>query len=125
MDPVPEAVLQSGQRMLREPGAVIVVAVGPPGVALFEREDFQLAGEARGRVGDATGDECGGHGGREANVFEGVALLEFGVGRYGFVDAYDVERKFHESRMYKAAPVNNNLVTSFVTVKMLGIPRSY
>ena len=31
-------------------------------------------------------------------------------GGYGFVDAYDVERKFRETRMYQVAPVNNNLV---------------
>ena len=46
-------------------------------------------------------------------------------GGYGFVDTYDVERKFRETRMYKVAPVNNNLVTSFVATKLLGMPRSY
>lgn len=46
-------------------------------------------------------------------------------GGYGFVDAYDVERKFRETRLYKVAPVNNNLVTSFVATKVLGLPRSY
>jgi acyl-CoA dehydrogenase len=46
-------------------------------------------------------------------------------GGYGFVDTYDVERKFRETRMYKVAPVNNNLVTSFVGTKLLGLPRSY
>jgi acyl-CoA dehydrogenase len=46
-------------------------------------------------------------------------------GGYGFVDAYDVERKFRETRMYKVAPVNNNLVTSFIATKLLGLPRSY
>jgi len=46
-------------------------------------------------------------------------------GGYGFVDTYDVERKFRETRLYKVAPVNNNLVTSFVATKVLGLPRSY
>lgn len=46
-------------------------------------------------------------------------------GGNGFVDTYDVERKFRETRMYKVAPVNNNLVTSFVATKVLGLPRSY
>jgi acyl-CoA dehydrogenase len=46
-------------------------------------------------------------------------------GGYGFVDAYDVERKFRETRLYKVAPVGNNLVTSFVATKVLGLPRSY
>ena len=46
-------------------------------------------------------------------------------GGYGFVDAYDVERKFRETRLYKVAPINNNLVASFIATKVLGLPRSY
>lgn len=46
-------------------------------------------------------------------------------GGNGFIDAYDVERKFRETRLYQVAPVNNNLVTSFVATKVLGLPRSY
>jgi acyl-CoA dehydrogenase len=46
-------------------------------------------------------------------------------GGNGFVDSYDVERKFRETRLYKVAPVTNNLVTSFIATKVLGLPRSY
>jgi acyl-CoA dehydrogenase len=46
-------------------------------------------------------------------------------GGYGFVDSYDVERKFRETRLYKVAPVTNNLITSFIATKVLGLPRSY
>lgn len=46
-------------------------------------------------------------------------------GGYGFVDQYDVERKFRETRMYQVAPVNNNLIKAFVATKVLGLPRSY
>ena len=46
-------------------------------------------------------------------------------GGNGFVDSYDVERKFRETRIYQVAPINNNLVTSFVATKVLGLPRSY
>lgn len=46
-------------------------------------------------------------------------------GGYGFVDAYDVERKFRETRMYQVAPVNNNLIKAFIGTKVLGLPRSY
>ena len=46
-------------------------------------------------------------------------------GGNGFVVEHDVERKFRETRFYKVAPVNNNLVTSFVATKVLGLPRSY
>jgi acyl-CoA dehydrogenase len=46
-------------------------------------------------------------------------------GGYGFVDQYDVERKFRENRMYQVAPVNNNLIKAFIGTKVLGLPRSY
>jgi acyl-CoA dehydrogenase len=46
-------------------------------------------------------------------------------GGNGFVDEYDVERKFRETRMYQVAPVNNNMIKSFVATKVLGLPRSY
>ena len=46
-------------------------------------------------------------------------------GGNGFVDAYDVERKFRETRIYQVAPVNNNLIKAFVATKVLGLPRSY
>lgn len=46
-------------------------------------------------------------------------------GGYGFVDEYDVERKFRETRMYQVAPVNNNLIKAFVGTKVLNMPRSY
>ena len=46
-------------------------------------------------------------------------------GGNGFVDEYDVERKFRETRMYSVAPVSNNLVLAFLGTKALGLPRSY
>ena len=46
-------------------------------------------------------------------------------GGYGFVDTYDVERKFRETRLYQVAPVNNNLVLAYVGQHVLGLPRSY
>lgn len=46
-------------------------------------------------------------------------------GGYGFVDQYDIERKFRETRMFQVAPINNNLIKAFVATKVLGLPRSY
>jgi acyl-CoA dehydrogenase len=46
-------------------------------------------------------------------------------GGYGFVDHYDVERKFRETRVYQVAPVNNNMVLAFLGQHVLGLPRSY
>jgi len=46
-------------------------------------------------------------------------------GGYGFAEEYDVERKFREARLYKTAPINNNLVMAYVGEHVLGMPRSY
>jgi acyl-CoA dehydrogenase len=46
-------------------------------------------------------------------------------GGNGFVDEYDVERKFRETRLFQVAPVSNNLVLSYIATHVLGLPRSY
>jgi hypothetical protein len=46
-------------------------------------------------------------------------------GGYAFAEEYDVERKFRETRLYRIAPISNNLVLSFVAEHVLGLPRSY
>jgi acyl-CoA dehydrogenase len=46
-------------------------------------------------------------------------------GGFGFAAEYDIERKFRETRLYKTAPINNNLVQAFVGEHVLGLPRSY
>ena len=46
-------------------------------------------------------------------------------GGYGFVAEADVERKFREARLFKTAPINQNLVMAFVGQHVLGMPRSY
>jgi acyl-CoA dehydrogenase len=46
-------------------------------------------------------------------------------GGFGFAQEYDVERKLRETRLYKTAPINNNLIQAFVAQHVLGLPRSY
>jgi acyl-CoA dehydrogenase len=46
-------------------------------------------------------------------------------GGYGYAEEYDIERKFREARLYKTAPVNQNLVLAYVGEHVLGLPRSY
>src|SRR5207244_12814654 len=46
-------------------------------------------------------------------------------GGYGYAEEYDIERKFREARLYKTAPINNNLVLAYVGEHVLGMPRSY
>lgn len=52
-----------------------------------------------------------------------ICLNTFGGN--GFVDEYDVERKFRETRMYQVAPVNNNMILAYIGQHVLGMPRSY
>jgi acyl-CoA dehydrogenase len=47
------------------------------------------------------------------------------MGGLGFATEYDVERKFRETRLYKVAPINQNLVLAFVGQHVLGLPKSY
>lgn len=46
-------------------------------------------------------------------------------GGYGMAKEYDIERKFRESRLYKVAPVTNNLILSYIGHNVLGLPKSY
>jgi acyl-CoA dehydrogenase len=46
-------------------------------------------------------------------------------GGNGFNADYDVERKFRETRLYRVAPISNNLVLAYIGQRVLGMPRSY
>jgi acyl-CoA dehydrogenase len=46
-------------------------------------------------------------------------------GGYGFAVDFDVERKFRETKLFEIAPVNNNLILSYLGEHVLGLPRSY
>ncbi|MGI9657405.1 MAG: acyl-CoA dehydrogenase family protein [Gaiellaceae bacterium] len=46
-------------------------------------------------------------------------------GGFGFAEEYDIERKFRETRLYKVAPVSNNLILAYLGQHVLGMPRSY
>ena len=46
-------------------------------------------------------------------------------GGFGFAEEYDVERKFRETRLYQVAPISTNMILSFVSEHVLGLPRSY
>jgi acyl-CoA dehydrogenase len=49
----------------------------------------------------------------EAAIEAGNACIDC-HGGYGFAEEYDIERKFRESRLYRAAPINNNLIMAYV-----------
>jgi alkylation response protein AidB-like acyl-CoA dehydrogenase len=46
-------------------------------------------------------------------------------GGFAFAEEYDVERKFRETRLYRTAPISNNLILSYLAEHVLGLPRSY
>ncbi len=46
-------------------------------------------------------------------------------GGYGMAVEYDIERKFREARLYRVAPVTNNLILAFLGHNVLGLPKSY
>lgn len=46
-------------------------------------------------------------------------------GGYGMSEEMDIERKFMENRLYRVAPVSQNLVLSYIAHSVLALPRSY
>jgi acyl-CoA dehydrogenase len=46
-------------------------------------------------------------------------------GGYGVASEYHVERKWKEARLYRTAPLSNNLILAQVAEHALGMPRSY
>ena len=46
-------------------------------------------------------------------------------GGFGFAEEFDIERKFRETRLYQVAPISTNLVLSYLSEHVLGLPRSY
>ncbi len=76
------------------------------------------------------GDRCGAEANMakllasEASWAAANACLDTHGGN-GFLDEYDVERKFRETRLFQVAPVSNNLVLAYVGTHVLGLPKSY
>lgn len=52
-----------------------------------------------------------------------VAMDTFGG--YGYAKETNIERKFREVRLYRIAPVTQNLILAFIAHNVLGLPRSY
>lgn len=78
--------------------------------------------------------EAGGNPGPEANMAKMLAAdasneaANVAVqthGGFGFAEEYDIERKFRETRLYQVAPISTNLILSYLSEHVLGMPRSY
>nr|WP_230952259.1 hypothetical protein [Sulfolobus acidocaldarius] len=44
---------------------------------------------------------------------------------YGYAVDTGIERKLRETRLYKVAPVSQNLVLSYIANHILNLPKSY
>ncbi len=127
---IEKAVAYSNQRVIfgRPIGANqgVQFAVARAHVAV---EAAQLMRDKAAALFDA-GQPCGGEAnmakylGAEAAWEAGNACIDC-HGGYGYAEEYDVERKFRECRLYKTAPINNNLILAYVGEHVLGMPRSY
>ena len=60
----------------------------------------------------------------DASWAAGEACLQT-HGGYGFAEEFDVERKYREARLYQVAPISTNLILSYLSEHVLGMPRSY
>ncbi len=78
--------------------------------------------------------EAGENPGAEANMakmlaadasFEAANACIQTHGGFGFAEEYDIERKFRETRLYQVAPISTNLILSYLSEHVLGMPRSY
>ena len=77
-----------------------------------------------------AGDACG----EQANLakylcseasWQAADMCMQTFGGFAFAEEYDVERKWREARLYRIAPISNNLALSFIAEHVLGLPRSY
>jgi acyl-CoA dehydrogenase len=77
-----------------------------------------------------AGKPCGG----EANMakylcseasWEAAEAAMTTFGGFGFATEYDIERKWKETRLFRTAPISNNLVLAYVAQHLLDMPRSY
>ena len=57
--------------------------------------------------------------------FEAADICLQTHGGFGFACEYDIERKFRETRLYQVAPISTNLIYSYVSEHLLGLPRSF
>jgi acyl-CoA dehydrogenase len=60
----------------------------------------------------------------EAAIEAGDAAMTT-FGGWGMTAEYGIERKFRETRLFRVAPVTNNLILAQVSHRTLGLPRSY
>jgi acyl-CoA dehydrogenase len=78
--------------------------------------------------------DSGGNPGEEANlakylsaeaVWQAANMCMDIHGGYSMAAEYHIERKFREARLFRVAPVTQNMALNYLTQNVLGLPRSY
>ena len=91
--------------------------------AMFDRAKFEDAQSDAGRT-------CG----SEANMakllasdacWKAAETCMQTFGGFAFAREYDIERKWRECRLFRTAPISNNLVLAYLGQHVLDLPRSY
>lgn len=91
--------------------------------AMFDRAKFENAQSDAGRT-------CG----SEANMakllasdasWKAAETCMQTFGGFAFAREYDIERKWRECRLFRTAPISNNLVLAYLGQHVLDLPRSY
>jgi acyl-CoA dehydrogenase len=78
--------------------------------------------------------DSGGNPGEEANMakylsaeaaWQAANMCMDIHGGYSMAAEYHIERKFRETRLFRVAPVTQNMALNYLTQNVLGLPRSY
>ena len=57
--------------------------------------------------------------------FEACDVAVQTLGGYGYAREFYVERLWREVRLYKIAPISQQMVLNYLSERVLGLPRSY
>lgn len=94
-----------------------------------QTEAASLMVDKAARMFDA-GESCGAEAnmakmlGADASWKAGDTCLQT-HGGYGMSREYHIERKLRETRLYQIAPISTNLILSYISEHVLGMPRSF
>ncbi len=75
--------------------------------------------------------EAGENAGEQANIAKMLAVEASSAcaegciqtqGGFSFAEDFDVERKFRDTRLYQVAPISTNLILSYASEHLLGLP---
>jgi alkylation response protein AidB-like acyl-CoA dehydrogenase len=63
--------------------------------------------------------------GPRGGIFRGRRRGAQTLGGFGYAKEFDVERLWREVRLYKIAPVSQQMALNYLAERVLGLPKSY